>query len=74
MPYVETHEAQIPAAVRWTVPAQHQGQMVEVAYGHFGRDEAGPGDPYKRVTDQAITGAARRSGDGVTFYKLSKAS
>lgn len=51
--YQEIDESRIPSGVRWDVAPSAQGQMVEVAYGTFGAGEAGPGDPYKRVTDRA---------------------
>jgi hypothetical protein len=48
-----------------TYPRQHQGQIVEIAYGTLERFGAGPGDPYKRVHDQA-SGAPE-------FYRLEDA-
>lgn len=50
----------IPLGVRFTVPAQGQGQTVEVAYGDFGMHEASPDDaPYKRITDHSEGPPAR---------------
>lgn len=69
MPYIQIPEREVPANVRWTIPAQNQGQIVEVAYGHFGLDDAGPGDLFERHADQAITGAVRRTGEGVEYFK-----
>lgn len=59
--YVECSKDEIPEGVRFDVPRQNQGQIVEVAYGDFGRAENGIGDPWKRVTD-----ASDRS---VTYYR-----
>lgn len=69
MAYIEIPESEVPVTVRWNVPRQNQGQIVEVAYGHFGRDEAGPGALFERHADQAITGASRRTGEGVEYFK-----
>jgi len=52
--YVAIDTAQIPAKVRFDIPRRHQGQIIEVAYGDFGRSEADHGSPYKRVTDTSI--------------------
>lgn len=53
-----------PAGMRFDVPARHQGQIVEYAYGVFKcAAQAGPGDPWLRVTD---TG----EGGGVEHYRL----
>jgi len=60
--YEKCAEAEIPGKVRFDIPGHLQGQIVEVAYGGFGRYEHGPGDPYKRVTD--------RSDRSVTYYRL----
>jgi hypothetical protein len=49
--YVACRESDIPAGVRFDVPRRDQGQMIEVAYGGYGRAEHGEGDPYMRVTD-----------------------
>lgn len=49
--YIKCSKSEIPGSVRFDVPGPNQGQIVEVAYGGFGRAEHGPGDPYKRVTD-----------------------
>ncbi len=51
--YVRISESQIPEGVRFDVTGPNQGQIVEVAYGGFGRAEHGQGDPYKRVTDKS---------------------
>ncbi len=59
--YIRISESQIPEGVRFDVPGPNQGQIVEVAYGGFGRAEHGDGDPYKRVTD--------RSDRSVEYYK-----
>ncbi len=59
--YVRIQASEVPAGVRFDVPAHNQGQIVEVAYGGFDRAEHGAGDPYKRVTD--------RSDRSVAYYK-----
>ena len=46
--YVRISEREIPAGVKWHTPRRYQGQAVVVQYGHFGSDEAVPGDPFKR--------------------------
>jgi len=50
--YVPCAESDIPAGVRFTVPRHLQGQTVERAYGHTGREDGGPGDPWMRFTDE----------------------
>jgi len=45
--------ADVPEGVRFCVP--HPGQIVEVAYGDFGDDEPGVGDPWMRITDTSET-------------------
>jgi len=54
MSYREIPEAEIPERVRFDVPRHNQGQIVEVAYGGYGRAEMGDGDPYRRVTDTSL--------------------
>ena len=44
---------EIPSGVQWAVPRKNQGQIVEIAYGDFGRDEPEAGDPWMRITDQS---------------------
>jgi hypothetical protein len=62
--YVPCNESEVPGNVRFTVPRYLQGQIVEIAYGNFGRHEGCPGDPYKCITDH---------GDrSVQYYKLVK--
>ncbi len=51
--YIEIQRAEISSMVRFDVPRQKQGQIVEIAYGTFGRGEACHGDPYKRVIDKS---------------------
>jgi hypothetical protein len=63
--YVECKEDEIPEGVRFDVPRHHQGQIVEIAYGGFGRGEHGDGDPFKRVTDQSLP-----VGEQTTYYRL----
>jgi len=59
--YVRIDKSEVPTNVRFDVIGRDQGQIVEVAWGTFGRAEAGPGDPYQRVHDQS---------DGtISFYK-----
>lgn len=63
--YTRIPQSQVPPTVRFDVPARCGGQIVEVAYGGFGRHAHDSGDPYKRITDQS---------DGeVTYYKWSTA-
>ncbi len=59
--YVACSEKDVPGNVRFDVPAYHQGRMVEVAYGGFGRAAHDYGDPFKRVTEP---------GGAVTYYRL----
>ena len=51
--YIEINEDQIPAGVRFDVPARNQGQIVEIAYGGYDRAEHDEGDPYQRVIDKS---------------------
>jgi len=52
----------VPSVLRWDIPAQNQGQTVEVAYAatsrhHEAHDGGRSGQgaaPYKRVTDYSI--------------------
>lgn len=53
---------QLPAAVRFDVPAPNQGQIIEVAYGGFDRTEHGEGAAYKRVIDYSV-------GPTPTYYR-----
>lgn len=64
--YREINADQIPANIRFDVPARFQGQVIEFAYGGTGRYEHDSGAPYRRVTDYSI--AAGQPGR-VTFYK-----
>lgn len=59
--YAKISEQDVPAGVRFDVPARHQGQMKEVAYGGTRRDVHDEGDEYKCVTD--------RSDGSVTYYR-----
>lgn len=52
--YVEVGEDEIPKRVRFDVPRRNQGQIVEVAYGGFGRAEMDSCDPYRRITDTSL--------------------
>lgn len=61
--YVECRAEDIPAAVSFTVPRRNGGQMIEVAYGGFGRAEHDAGDPFKRVENRA-------AGPGYRYYRL----
>lgn len=49
-------EADMPAGVRFDVPGRNAGQMVEIAYGTFGRGAAGEGDPWQMITYHAEGG------------------
>jgi len=42
---------EVPEGIRFDTLRQDQGQIVEVSHGTFSRAEAGPDDPYLRVTD-----------------------
>lgn len=44
---------EVPTRVRFDTPGHLQGQIVEVSYGTFGRDEACTLDPYKNVLDHS---------------------
>jgi hypothetical protein len=46
--------ASIPAAVRFDVPGRYQGQIVEYAFGGFGRYEHDDDAPFMRVTDRSL--------------------
>lgn len=52
--YVTCSKGEIPSGVRFDVPARFQGQIVETAFGGFGRSENDYGDEYRRVTDQSM--------------------
>jgi len=62
MQYEVVKYGEIPSGVRWAVPPFNQGQIVEVAYGDFGRAEPGVGDPWMRITDRSEV-------DGPTYYR-----
>jgi hypothetical protein len=59
--YVVCSLTSIPDRIIFDVPRANQGQIVEIAYGDFGRDGGAPGDPYKRVTDYSTR--------SVTYYR-----
>lgn len=53
--YVPISADQIPSGVTWNVPRRHRGQMIEVAYGGWGRAaQHDEGDEYKRETDLSL--------------------
>lgn len=52
--YAPIEANKVPSDVVWNVPGRLAGQIVEVAYGGFGRSEKDDGDPYRRVTDQSL--------------------
>jgi hypothetical protein len=58
--YVPCHKSQIPEGIRFMVPSENQGQIIEVAYGDFGNDIPCHGAPYQRILDQSIGPAALR--------------
>lgn len=62
--YIRCTLNEIPDGVRFDVTMRNQGQIVEIAYGGFGRAEHDAGDPYKRVTDH--------SDGSVTYFRLVK--
>jgi hypothetical protein len=64
--YQPIQSAQIPPGVRFDVPRRNQGQIIEVAYGGFGRSEHDDGDLYRRVFDQSEPPG---SPDRVRYYK-----
>jgi hypothetical protein len=49
----QCNEYNVPSNVRFDVPLQNQGQMIEHAYGTFGRYEADESAPWQRVTDKS---------------------
>lgn len=51
--YIPCREIDVPEGVRFDVPRRHQGQIVEVAYGGWGRGEHDEGDEYRRVIDKS---------------------
>ena len=53
--YIPCDLADIPNGVRFDVPRQNQGQIVEVAYGVIGRAPGERGDAWKSVTDRSIS-------------------
>lgn len=57
--YREILARAVPGGIRFDVPMRNQGQIIEIAYGTFGRGEAGYGDEYQRVYDRS---------DGTTRY------
>lgn len=57
--YLPVPRSSIPDDVRFDVPPQNQGQIVEVAYGDIGSaSSACRGARYKRVHDQSLGPAA----------------
>jgi len=60
--YIPVDSAAVPPNLRWDVPPQNQGQIVEVAYADIGGDaaESSHGADYQRVTD--------RSDQSVAYY------
>jgi len=58
-------EAEVPSSLRFDVPGQRQGQIVEYAYADWPvpKHESCEGAQYMRRTD--------RSDRSITFYKLS---
>jgi len=69
--YVEIGKNEVPPQTRFDVTARNQGQIVEVAYGDLpqGQGENGPGDPYRRVTNQSI---ARGKPGRVRYFRRAK--
>jgi hypothetical protein len=54
--YVPIDTRSVPSDLRWDVPPQNQGQIVEVAYADE-RPEPSPacrGSRYRRTTDRAV--------------------
>lgn len=64
--YAPCRAEEIPAGVRFDVPRRNQGQMIEIAYGGFGRAEHGPGDEYMRRRDL--------SNGEVSFFRAARPS
>lgn len=64
--YVPCAEASIPEGVGFDVPQRFAGQMVERAFGGFGRACMDIGDPWLRVTDRGV-------GGGTAYYRLAGA-
>lgn len=46
--------ASIPAGIRFDVPRRFQGQIVEHAFGDYGRYEHDDDSPYMQVTDRSL--------------------
>lgn len=60
--------SEVPDGLRWDVPPQNGGQIVEVAYAHArsAKEPACHGSAWQRVTDQSFpTGHAER----VKYYR-----
>ena len=56
--YTQINESDVPSGVRFDVPRRHQGQIIEVAYGGWGRYEHDDGAEYKREIDRSDRSAA----------------
>jgi hypothetical protein len=67
MKYTETPAASVPNTIRFDVPGDCQGQIIEVAYGGTGRHEHGPGAQWKRVVDRSL---APSHPDRETYYRI----
>jgi hypothetical protein len=59
--YTKIRPEEVPNGVRFDVTLHRQGQMVEIAYGGYGRAEHDDGDPYRRIHD--------RSDGTVTYWR-----
>ena len=51
--YVKITADKIPDGVRFDVPQRNGGQIIEVAYGGFGRAEHDEGDKFMRIHDRS---------------------
>jgi hypothetical protein len=69
--YERIPASEVPQGLRWDVPRQNQGQIVEVAYADYPtcRSEAARGSAYERATDQSEPiGAPER----VLYYRRTR--
>lgn len=62
--YIAVPESHVPQHIRFDVPARHQGQHIEVAYGGYDKYEHDEGADWKCVTD--------RSTGSTTYYRLAR--
>ncbi len=61
--YREIPARLVPDGIRWDIPGRNAGQIVEIAYGTFGRSAAADGERYRRVHDRSI------GPDAIRYYQ-----